>query len=392
MALRKSDEAARAKSEFLANINHELRTPLNGIIGMIQALKMTTLDSEQTTYMNLALKASSRLTAILSEIVDTIKIDTGLISIKHDLFTIDEIVNNIKMLYCANCQISNIDLVVLSPTANNRVYIGDKIKIQKIINNLVGNAFKFTSKGTITLEFYSTDVVGSDEAILSFSVSDTGVGISDNVLQSVTEPFVQGDGHMNKQAEGIGLGLYAVKQTLAILNGTLTIDSKVGIGTTVHVVIPIKTQAHVEVPAGVGLRPIPDQASPVQLASILLAEDDEINQIATKKLLEKSGYVVTVACNGEEALSLLAVHDFDLILMDIQMPVMDGLAAVTAIQTEPRFASKRSIPIIALTAYSSNEDHDRLIDAGISEHIPKPVEINVLKETIHRMISITQPR
>jgi len=388
-ALQQADTNSKVKSEFLANINHELRTPLNGILGMLQALQMTAIDAEQKTFINLALKSSSRLMTILTEIVDTIKIGTGLMPPSEHHFTPNGIALDVESLFCSNCACKIIELKTITGESRNHTLIGDTLKIQQIINNLVGNAFKFTSEGTITFECYAVEPEGCGEAEFVFSVSDTGIGIADDKLQIIFEPFTQGDGHMNKQADGIGLGLYVVKKLLDQLNGKMTVDSEVGKGTKIQVSIPVKTPACDTTSASSSPRTASGESSPAHALSILLVEDDDINRQTASLLLEKSGYVVSTAKNGEEALTMLAAKDFDLILMDIAMPVMDGLTAAKAIRNETRFASKSSIPIIALTAHASPGDRERFLAAGMEEYVSKPVEIASLMEIIRRVSKST---
>lgn len=256
--------------------------------------------------------------------------------------------------------------------------MGDSVRVRQILFNLVGNALKYTDKGKISLMLYPVSRDQKSEFRVLFSLKDTGIGISDEKLKDLFEPFVQVDGSHTRKYQGAGLGLSIVRKLVQLMNGNLSVESAPGHGTTVHVVLPFKTSESSEPPA-VQEKKTSEQAPSL---NILLVEDDPTNQFAMRRILEFTGHKVTVAEHGRQAVDMFQARDFDCILMDIQMPVMDGVEATREIRRLEAESSKlkgadkhSAIPIIALTAHTMSGDRNRFLDEGMDYYLAKPVAV-----------------
>ena len=380
-----AETANRAKSEFLANMSHEIRTPLNGVLGMLQLLEMGSPTDEQKEYILAAIKSSKRLTRLLSEILDLSRIEAGKLILQDSEFDVKELKDSLAELFAIAAQEKSLRLEFFIDERTTPILIGDETRLMLILFNLVGNAIKFTEKGAIRVEIAPLPQAGKANARVLFTVSDTGIGVTEDLLKDIFEPFVQAEGSFNRRFQGAGLGLSIVRRLVKMMGGDLAIDSTKGEGTTIYLSLPFKlplaNQARTE-----QLPPVPLPLAEKRLR-LLFAEDDEENLHTGKLMLEKLGYSVTTATNGQEALKLLAEQDFDLILMDIQMPVMDGVEATKFIRGGQAGHDKSNIPIIAMTAYAMVGDKEKFLAAGMNDYISKPVDMEVLKGVIEKVMS-----
>jgi PAS domain S-box-containing protein len=377
-----SQAANQAKSEFLANMSHEIRTPLNGVLGMLQLMEMTRLDEEQRSFVSTAIKSATRLTRLLSDILDISRIESGKLVLYNAQFDIDALRESVFELFAPTARQKNLELnFLLDDNVPARLF-GDEMRLRQILFNLVGNAIKFTEKGCINAEISMLPCSRAQECRLFLCVSDTGAGIPEERLKDIFEPFVQVEGSYVRQHQGAGLGLSIVRRLAQMMGGSLSVDSAPGEGTVICLALPLRTPVDPEESAQVSS---PLKKSPPGLR-ILLAEDDEVNLWSGRKMLEKLGHTVTAVMNGREALEILERQEFDLIFMDIQMPVLDGVEAARIIRKSRALGTKSKIPIIAMTAYAMAGDRETFLAAGMTDYLAKPVSkesmIQVIEKTM----------
>ncbi|MBI4806688.1 MAG: response regulator [Desulfovibrio sp.] len=376
--------ASKAKTEFLANMSHEIRTPLNGILGMLQLMQTTTTDYEQDEYISTAIKTTNRLSGLLTDILDLSKIESNKLSVHESTFNFLELQQSVQELFTTAAAEKGLDLIFTIDDNTPNHLIGDEARLRQVLFNLVGNAIKFTEKGSITVNISMMSKPDDTPVRVLFSVRDTGIGIPSDRLQEIFEPFTQVDRSYVRRHEGAGLGLAIVRRIVSLLSGELSIDSAEGQGTTVRAVFPLKTPAtgRTRRPSGKS----PKLSKTERGLQILLVEDEAINRITMARMLEKSGYAVATASNGHEGLQLAAKHSFDIILMDIQMPEMDGIEATGRIRSGKAEGVDPAVPIIALTAYAMSGDRERFLEAGMDSYVSKPVELEVLKQVMESVL------
>ena len=378
-------EASRAKSEFLANMSHEIRTPMNGIIGM-QALALAATDAEDRTgYLEAAQNSAYSLLAILNDILDVSKIEAGRLDIHRAPFSLRGAVDEVLQLVRHRAHDKGLELVTNISEATPDGLVGDVLRIRQILTNLVGNAVKFTDRGRVEV---CVDSRPSDagQLLLEVTVIDTGIGIRPEHKDVIFEAFRQADSSTTRQFGGTGLGLTISARLVAIMGGTISVESTFGEGSQFRFTIPCKLAAResVATPAPSSGAPLP--AAPRRLR-ILLAEDNTVNQRLAKRLLEKRGHEVSVAGDGKQAVeAAMLAPPYDLILMDVQMPVMDGLEATRAIRRiEDTHLS--SVPIVAMTAFAMKADRERCLAAGMNGHLAKPIDPAELSTTVESYAS-----
>ncbi len=376
-ARQRAEAASRIKSEFLANMSHEIRTPLNGILGMLQLLQTTPLSGDQSSFVAMAIQSNLRLTRLLSDILDLSRVEAGMIAMRNEPFSLRDVLFRVVELFRPAAALQDdVELVSRFDPHLPESVMGDSLRLSQVLTNLLGNAFKFTSRGFVTLEAHVLPPLEQGQARLYFSVADTGCGIRTDVLKSLFEPFTQGVQGYTRSFQGAGLGLSICKRLLGLMGGTMAVETEVGSGTSFHFSLSFPLGPQLQAPSA--RQPSADHAS----GRVLLVEDDPVNRFAVSRLLAKAGYQTATAENGQEALALHEQEDFDVIIMDIQMPVMDGVEAARLIRAKEQKRGGPRIPIIALTSYAAEEDHDAFLAAGMDAHLAKPVGMDELRRVV----------
>lgn len=376
-----AEKANYTKSIFLANMSHEVRTPLNGILGLLQILSSSLTDHRQHEYVDMAISSGKRLTRLLSDILDLTKIESEQFSLIKEEVRIRDILDCIWDSLSTDCGRKNIRLSSVVSESVPEIILGDELRIRQVVQNLAENSLKFTSEGSITIEadFICSD---NDKGKLVLKVKDTGIGIDSDKLADITEPFRQVENTYTRKFQGAGLGLAIVKRLVGLMDGEINIESSPGKGTEVKCTMNVEL---CEDNRNKGTEEPVDDGAEVQPLRILLVEDDRINSLMIRRLLEKKSHIVTDAANGLEALQCLTEDDFDLVLMDIQMPEMNGIEAVKEIRKTERFGSRSGVCTIALTAYAMAGDREKFLSEGFDEYLPKPVDMEELNSIILRL-------
>ncbi|MDO8359543.1 MAG: PAS domain S-box protein, partial [Devosia sp.] len=374
-----AESASRTKSDFLASMSHEIRTPMNAIMGIADLLAKTSLSTEQDKYVQIFRRAGDNLLNLINDILDLSKVEASQLELEQTGFSLKDLVEKVAEMVAGKADEKGLDLKCeLAPNVPIDL-VGDPTRLRQVLLNLLGNAIKFTPSGAVSLRV-ERDFDSSIPTALRFTVSDTGIGIPSEKLRQVFERFTQADSSTTRRFGGSGLGLTISKRLVELMGGRIWVDSVVGQGSVFAFAVPLEVWAggHRPVPASIGAGPL----RPLPALRILLAEDSPDNCTITMAYLEDTPYRVEIAETGAIALEKFQAGHYDLVLMDRQMPVMDGLTATRAIRAWERANHRPATPIIALTASALKGDREMCLAAGCTAFLTKPIKQDVLLQAI----------
>ncbi|HTI91606.1 MAG TPA: ATP-binding protein [Puia sp.] len=375
-AKEQAEESSLAKETFLANMSHEIRTPMNAILGMCQQLKKTDLDKNQRFYLDTVNSAAENLLVVINDILDITKIEAGKLDLENIGFRLNEVLARVTQVMLHKAQEKGVQLSFCVDDSIHPVLKGDPYRLNQVLLNLVGNALKFTPKGSVLIECKASGPLNIGETqCIRINVKDTGIGMEQQFIDRLFDKFSQEDKSVTRKYGGTGLGMSISKQLVELMNGTIRVQSHKGEGTEIILTIPFDRgqesdlRQNEEINAGPAI---------FQGKKILLVEDNEMNRLVAVTVLGSYGAIINEAVNGAEALNALKKGEYDLVLMDVQMPVMDGLEATQRIRTE----LNSTIPVIAFTANALKGEIDKCLAAGMNDYVSKPFEENKLIRTI----------
>jgi CheY-like chemotaxis protein len=381
-----AESASQTKSDFLASMSHEIRTPMNAIIGIADLLAKTPLSPEQNKYVQIFRRAGDNLLHIINDILDLSKVEASQLELERTGFSLNELLEKVTEMVAVRAHEKGLALVCeIAPKVPTDL-VGDPTLLSQVLLNLVGNAIKFTESGEVALRV-TPDADSSVPGAVRFTISDTGIGIPGEKLGAVFERFTQADSSTTRRYGGSGLGLTISKRLVELMGGRIWVESEVGKGSVFSFAVPLEIWAGARRQAAVAVGAGPEP--PLPALHILLVEDSADNRTITLAYLQDSPYRVEIAENGAIACEKFTAGQYDLVLMDRQMPVMDGLTATRAIREWEQANHRPPTPIIALTAAALKGDQEQCVSAGCTAYLTKPIKQEVLLQAIkeHSMVA-----
>lgn len=379
-ARREADRNARARSQFLANMSHEIRTPMNGILGMTELTLASELTQEQRTNLNMARDSAESLLRILDDVLDFSRVESGKLSLERIPFSLADALGSALEVVRPKAEAKGLQLgLELDPQLPGWL-LGDPVRLKQVLWNLLGNAVKFTSEGTILIRCQQAGQEGAQRT-LSFSVEDTGIGIAPEKLAEIFQPFTQADASTTRRFGGTGLGLTISAELVRLMGGRLEVDSRPGQGSRFYFTLTLEeTPERTPAPMASPAREVP------QSARILIAEDNSVNRLLLERILARQGYGYLSVSNGQLAVEAAQKERFDVILMDVHMPIMDGYDATKAIRSLDQALNRRTT-IVALTALAVEGDKEKCLQAGMDAYLAKPLRHEDLLALLQNMLS-----
>lgn len=397
IARRQAEAANEAKTQFLSNVSHELRTPINGILGMAQLAILEGVDARAAEYWQTVRESTDRLVALVDNLIELANVESGSLSPQLREFSLRRMVDSLRNAFSVRAGLAGLSLTIEIETDLPDKLLGDPFRLRQILSNLLANAIRFTPTGGITVKVsrYSHGNAGGTRRVfvandfsgicLLFAVADTGVGVPPGKQEAIFDSFTLGEDCLTKRFGGSGMGLSIARRLAELLGGSIWVESQVGFGSTFYLTAPLW-------PAAPGAASPTPASEPQYLPSlkILVVEDEAVNRLALARGLRKLGHEVVEADNGDEALRQLSSQRVDVVIMDVQMPVMDGLTAVSHIRNGEVPGTNRRLPVVALTAYALEGDRKRFLDAGMDEFVTKPCDMSQLLAAVSRAMGLRQ--
>ncbi|MEZ4647402.1 MAG: ATP-binding protein [Candidatus Eisenbacteria bacterium] len=381
----RADAANSAKSAFLANMSHEIRTPMNGILGMVELLARTELAPRQSRLVDTVRKSARSLLTIIDDILDFSKIEAGKLTLESVPFTLRDTVQSTVDLLTERATSKGIELTVDYSAEWVDGWIGDPLRIRQVLMNLIGNGIKFTAQGRVEVEVEAPSTAptlpGATETV-RFSVTDTGIGLAPEKVDRVFESFAQADSSTTREFGGTGLGLAIARQIVEQMGGRIGVESQLGRGSCFWFELPLpRASAEEESSLVTSPKRNSGKISPLGFR-VLVAEDNEINREVAQEMLDLLGCECVMAANGREAVDIFSQREFDVVLLDCQMPVLDGFGAVAEMRRIEEGGDRKRTPVVAVTANAMREDRERSLSAGMDGFLSKPYTLAELRRTI----------